>query len=257
MAADQGRKVFVIGIGAGDPEHLTVGAVRALNEVDVVFLVDKGGPGSELRDARLRLCDGVMEPGHRYRVEEVELDAVRNRGAGPYDESIAALRAQRVAAYAALIASLGEDETGAFLVWGDPTLYDGTLAILDEVRAKASVRFEVEVVPGISSIAALAARHGVALNRAGENVLITSGRRLAKDGIPDSVDNVVVMLDAHGAWEDVDEDFAVWWGAFVGMPNESLARGSVGTSRAEIARERERLRDEKGWLFDTFLLRRR
>jgi hypothetical protein len=36
-----------------------------------------------------------------------------------------------------------------------------------------------------------------------------------------------------------------------------LARGTVGTSRADIARERERLRDEHGWLFDTFLLRRR
>jgi precorrin-6A synthase len=257
MAADQGRKVFVIGIGAGEPEHLTVGAVRAMNEMDVVFLADKGGPGSSLREARLRLCDHVIEPSHRYRIEEVEVDAISDRGDGAYDESIAALRAQRVAAYTRLVASLGDDETGAFLVWGDPTLFDGTLAILDEVRAEATVTFAVEVIPGVSSVSALAARHGVALNRAGENVLITSGRRLAKDGIPDSVDNVVVMLDAHGAWEGVDGDLAVWWGAFVGMPGESLARGTVRTSRREIARERERLRDERGWLFDTFLLRRR
>ena len=86
----------------------------------------------------------------------------------------------RVAAYERLVENLGPNETGAFLVWGDPTLYDGTLAILDDVHATGRVEFSVEVVPGISSVSALAARHGVALNRAGESVLITTGRRLAR-----------------------------------------------------------------------------
>ena len=36
------RKVSIIGIGAGDPRHMTVQAIEALNAVDVVFLLDKG-----------------------------------------------------------------------------------------------------------------------------------------------------------------------------------------------------------------------
>ena len=99
-------------------------------------------------------------------------------------------------------------------------MYDGTLAILDDVRANGQVDFTVEVVPGISSVSALAARHGVALNRAGESILITTGRRLARDGVPDDVDNIVVMLDAHDAWRGLDDDYDVWWSAFTGMAGE-------------------------------------
>ena len=161
------RRVLVVGIGPGDPEQLTLRAVRALNETDAVFVVDKGESAAELREARLQLCERVIDPAHSYRVVEAALDPVSKRGDRPYDEAIAKWRHERVDAYERLISGLAPNETGAFLVWGDPAFYDGTLAILDDVRAKDNVEFTVEVVPGISSVSALAARHGVALNRAG------------------------------------------------------------------------------------------
>jgi precorrin-6A synthase len=257
MGRFEGRRVLVVGIGSGDPAHLTLGAVRALNETDAVFIVDKGEGGADLREARRQLCERVIDPGHSYRTVEVALDAVSERGEGPYSDAIAAWRHERVAAYEQLIDDLGHDETGAFLVWGDPTLYDGTLAILDDVRARGRVQFAVEVVPGISSVAALAARHCVALNRAGESVLITTGRRLARDGVPGTVDNIVVMLDAHDAWHDLGDDYDVWWAAFTGMSGERLVAGRLGEQRDTIDHERARARAEHGWLFDTFLFRRR
>ena len=58
-------------------------------------------------------------------------------------------------------------KVGGFLVWGDPMLYDSTLRILERLSV------EVEVIPGITAIQALAARHKIALNRIGEPVLIT------------------------------------------------------------------------------------
>ena len=142
-------------------------------------------------------------------------------------------------------------------MWGDPTLYDGTLAILDDVRANGHVEFAVEVIPGISSVSALAARHGVALNRSGEAILITTGRRLARDGVPDAIDNVVVMLDAHDAWRAFGDDYDVWWSAFTGMAANGRLRDRLGEQRDVIDRERTRARVERGWLFDTFLFRRR
>jgi precorrin-6A synthase len=257
MGRAEGRRVLVVGIGPGDPEHLTVGAVRALNETDAVFLVDKGPAGADLRDARRQLCERVIDPAHPYRIIEVALDAVRDRGEGPYADAIAGWRQERVVAYERLIAGLGPNETGAFLVWGDPTLYDGTLAILDDVRANGHVLFGVEVIPGISSVSALAARHGVALNRSGEAILITTGRRLARDGVPETIDNVVVMLDAHDAWRALGDEYDVWWSAFTGMNGERSVAGTLGEQREVIDRERTRARVERGWLFDTFLFRRR
>ena len=249
------RRVLVVGIGAGDPEHLTLGAVRALNEADAVFLVDKGDAGADLRRARLDLCQRVIDARHRYRVVEVELGAVRDRHDGEYTAAVAAWRAARVDAYGELVAGLDEGERGAFLVWGDPTLYDGTLDVLAEVRAAGGVAFDVEVVPGISSVSALAARHGVALNRPGQSVQITTGRRLAGEGMPDGADNVVVLLDVHEAWDQLDDDLEIWWGAFVGLPGERLVAGRLGDQRATIERERAAARS-RGWLFDTYLVRR-
>jgi precorrin-6A synthase len=257
MGRAEGRHVLVVGIGSGDPDHLTVGAVRALNETDAVFIVDKGAAASDLRDARRQLCERVIDPAHSYRVVEVALDAVRDRGAGSYDEAVAGWRDERVVAYERLIGGLGPDETGAFLVWGDPTLYDGTLAILDDVRASGHLQFAIDVIPGISSVSALAARHGVALNRSGEAILITTGRRLARDGVPDAIDNVVVMLDAHDAWRAFGDDYDVWWSAYTGMSGERSLAGRLGEQREVIDRERTRARVERGWLFDTFLFRRR
>ena len=49
------RRVLVIGIGAGDPDHLTVQAIKALNQVDVFFVVDKGDDDQDL--VRLRQAD--------------------------------------------------------------------------------------------------------------------------------------------------------------------------------------------------------
>ncbi len=249
------RRVLLVGIGAGDPDHLTLGAVRALNRADVVFLVDKGPVAEDLRARRRALLDQVVEPGRTPRVVERTLTAVRDRDRSRYDAGVEAWRAERLDAYRDLVAGLGPDETGAFLVWGDPTLYDGTLAILDDARA--GMDFEVEVVPGISSVSALAARHGVALNRVGEAVQLTTGRRLVDEGLPAGVDNVVVLLDAHEAWRVLDEDLHIWWGAFVGMENEILVSGRLGDVRDEIAARREQGEQEAGWMFDTYLVRRR
>jgi precorrin-6A synthase len=251
------RTVSLVGIGAGDPEHLTLGAVRAIERADVVFLVDKGRVAGDMARHRRAVCEQVLA-GRTARPRFVErtLTAVRDRDRSGKGTGVPAWRAERVRAYEELIAGLGADEVGAFLLWGDPTLYDGTLAILDEVRARGAVDFAVEVVPGISSVSSLAARHRVPLNRLGEAVQLTTGRRLVDHGLPDSVDTVAVLLDAHQAWRHLDDELHIWWGAFVGMPDEVLVAGRLGDVRGEISAQREAGKRRLGWMFDTYLLRR-
>ena len=43
------RKLSIIGIGAGNPDYITVQATKALETLDVVFLIDKGEEKDELR----------------------------------------------------------------------------------------------------------------------------------------------------------------------------------------------------------------
>ena len=43
-----GRRILIIGIGAGNPEHITIQAINALKKIDVLFLTDKGEDKSDL-----------------------------------------------------------------------------------------------------------------------------------------------------------------------------------------------------------------
>jgi precorrin-6A synthase len=252
------RTICVIGIGAGDPEHLTLQAVAAMNRVDVFFLIEKGEVTGELAQLRATLLDRhVTRP---YRVV-VARDPERDRSAATerYAEAVADWQERREALYARMIADeLDDGACGAFLVWGDPALYDGTLRMLERLRERGSVPFDVVSIPGISSVQALAAAHRVVLNRVGRPFLVTTGRRLAAEGLPPGVDDAVVMLDAAGAFAGLpDPDLEIYWGAYVGTPDEVLVRGDLQQVKDEIVRMRGELRDRKGWLMDTYLLRRR
>jgi precorrin-6A synthase len=249
------RTVLVIGIGAGDPDHLTVQAIKAMNRVDVFFVVDKGDGARELTRLRHEICERFVErPG--YRIVAVP-DPPRDRAAASYRPAVEDWRRRRAELWArTLRQELGTDGCGAFLVWGDPSLYDSTLDVLQRILADGSLEFDHQVVPGISSVQALAASHRVALNRVGGPVHITTGRRLA-DTFPDHSDNVVVMLDAACSFEGLaDQDLYIYWGAYVGTDDELLVSGKLADVAAEIRATREAARARKGWIMDTYLLRR-
>jgi precorrin-6A synthase len=249
------RRVLVIGIGAGDPEQLTVQAVRLLPEVDVFFFLDKGDAKQDLVDARQAMLDRYLDPGG-YRVVTVP-DVDRDRTPADYPGTVAAWRTGRADLYAGLIAGLGDDEVGAILAWGDPTLYDNTVPVLAEVADRGEVPFDFQVVPGISSVSALVARHRTPLNRIGGPVQITTGRRLAEDGFPAGVDDLVVMLDSRCAFTRfIGEAVDIYWGAYLGTPDEIVVAGPVGEVAEHIQRVRADARARKGWIMDTYLLRR-
>ncbi len=53
---------------------------------------------------------------------------------------------------------MADGECGAFLVWGDPTLYDSTIRIIEVIASSGRHSLGYEVIPGISSAQALAAQ---------------------------------------------------------------------------------------------------
>jgi precorrin-6A synthase len=181
----------------------------------------------------------------------------RDRTATSYEPAVRAWHEQRSGLYERLIGKeLGEDECGAFLVWGDPSLYDSTVRIIDQIITRGTVAFEYEVIPGISAIQALAARHKIALNRIGRSIHITTGRKIA-EGLPNNVDDVIVMLDADCSFKAInDSDIDIYWGAYIGTEDEILAAGNLRELMHDIERMRAEAKARKGWIMDTYLLRK-
>jgi precorrin-6A synthase len=248
------RKLYIIGIGSGNPEHITVQAIKALNEVDVFFVLNKGDAKSDLMRLRKEICERYIdEPS--YRTVEI-VDPQRDPSITSYTQRVEAWHQQRALIYEDLIGKeLKEDECGAFLVWGDPSLYDSTLRVIDHIIARGIVRFDHEVIPGITSIQALAARHKITLNGIGESICITTGRQLSP-GLVAGSENVVVMLDGKCSFREVlDQDVEIYWGAYVGSDKEILLSGRLTEKLETIEVARSAAREKNGWVMDTYLLR--
>jgi len=112
------------------------------------------------------------------------------------------------------------------------------------------------VIPGITAVQALAARHRIALNRVAEPVALTTGRKLA-EGFPPGIDSVVVLLDGEETYRRfADQDVDIYWGAYLGTPDEILVKGKVSKVADEIHRRRTAARQANGWIMDTYLMRR-
>ncbi len=247
---------WVIGIGSGNPDHLTTEAVKAMNAVDLFLVADKGETKHDLADLRRRLCRAVIDHDH-YRFVELE-DPPRDRTPEDYDAAVSAWHGQRAARYLETIqAELPDGGDVGFLVWGDPAFYDSTIRV---AQSLAGPDFDVDlrVVPGISSLQLLAAAHKIVLNQVGQPVHVTTGRRLLEEYTADLGD-VLVMLDGGLACADLvplHPDLTIYWGAQLGLTDECLMAGRLADVIDDIQRERERIREHRGWVLDTYLLRR-
>ncbi|VVM81240.1 hypothetical protein PS684_02089 [Pseudomonas fluorescens] len=249
------KQLLVIGIGAGNPDYITMQAVKALNRVDVFFLMDKGQSKDKLIDLRREICERYIDdPDYRF-VEAHSPE--RERGDVDYTASVDELNRAKQQAFERLINDqLSDDQCGGFLVWGDPALYDSTVRILQTILASGACAFEFEVIPGITSVQALAAQHKVPLNTIGHSIEITTGRRLAAGQVSDA-DSLVVMLDAEDSYQRVaDQQTEIYWGAYLGTPDEILISGRLADVAEEIGRVRKAARAEHGWIMDTYLLRK-
>jgi precorrin-6A synthase len=247
------RKLFVIGIGVGDPDHITMQAIKALNQVDVFLIPDKGAEKAALRTLRTTICERFIENGD-YR--SVGIDIPQRASDGDYLAGVDQWHGRLAELYGgAFERELGEDEVGGMLVWGDPAIYDSSLRIIERVRANG-LALEVKVIPGISSVQVLAAKHRIALNQIGESVVLTTGRKLA-EGFPDQFGSVVVLLDGAQAFADLTEpDLEVFWGAYLGTEHEILRSGKLADVKDEIETVRKEARQRHGWIMDTYLLRK-
>ncbi len=246
-------ELTLIGIGTGNPDHVTMQAVKAMNAAELILIPLKGADKADLAGLRQEICRScITNPSTRI----ASFDLPERDPAIPdylarvndWHDEIAALW------LASIRANLpwGGGKV-AFLVWGDPSLYDSTLRIAGRLTLPLSRR----VIPGITAIQALCAAHAIPLNAVGAPVQITTGRQLRDHGWPVGVDRIVVMLDGDCAFQGLDpKGVTIWWGAFLAMPEQILMHGPLASTGPEIIAARTDARARHGWIMDIYLLER-
>lgn len=252
------KKIYLIGIGPGSPDYLTIQAINTMKKVDVFFFLEKEQRKGyeDFIKIRKKILERYLNSG-TYRVVMAKIPK-RKKGNNPYIEETNVWRRETASIIAGLIKNEMKDgENGALLILGDPSLYDGHLEMLQHILREGIINFEYEVIPGITSVQVLTARHKIPLNRIGEPIVITTGRKL-KECKVNKVINTVVLLDSHSTFERFkDSDIDIYWAGYLGTEDEILVSGKLKEKISDIKKIRMESKNKKGWLMDTYILRRR
>ena len=247
--------LFLVGIGTGNLGHVTQQAVNILSSSDIIMVPKKGIEKSDLADLRYQICHQLL--GSKT-PPIFEFDIPKRASEGEYLENVdnwheAIAHAWKSTIDQARLTQKRRVKKVALLVWGDPSLYDSTLRIAERLDPIPSVK----VVPGITSIQALAAAHQIPINDLGASFLVTTGRRLLEEGFPKDYNKVVVMLDGNCSFNSLKgANFYIWWGAYLGMPNQIIYSGNLDDVADVIVKERKKARDKHGWIMDTYLIKK-
>lgn len=241
------RDLWLIGIGTGSPAHVTAEGMQALRDAAVILIPEKGAGKDDLAGLRRAI---LKASGSEAKV--IAFDYPVRDPALPYQDRVAAWHDEIARRWQKAMAEATGTGPVALLVWGDPSLYDSTMRIAERLSPSPKIR----VVSGITAIQALTAAHCIPLNTVNGPVTITTGRRLRDVGWPEGAETLVVMLDGQAEFQTLDPDLRIWWGAFLGMPEQILIARRLGDVAMQIVETRAKARAEHGWIMDTYLLRK-
>jgi len=171
-------KLYGVGIGPGDPELITIKAKRVLKESDVVAVpkAEEGKPSLALAIAKEAMGEGK---------ELLELIFPMC-----YDGNT--LKKSRSAAILKIRDRLDCGKNVAFATLGDPTVYSTYMYIHKLLRADG---YDAEIIPGITSFCASAAKAGISLGENREAIAIVPSAYECEnlENILRSFDSIVLM----------------------------------------------------------------
>jgi len=157
-------RLIGVGTGPGDPELLTLKAVRVLGEADVVAHFAKAGRAGNARAT----VEALMRPGVVELPLHYPVTTEAPPGAAGYDGPIAGFFAE---AAAAVEAHLAEGRTVAVLSEGDPLFYGSYM----HLHVRLAPRWPAEVVPGITAMSGCWSQAGLPLVQGDEVLTVLPG----------------------------------------------------------------------------------
>lgn len=151
-------KLIGVGTGPGDPDLLTLKAVKAIQQADVVAYFAKQGNASNARAIVADLINGQIEEQLGYPVT-TEIDR-------RHEDYKAATSAFYAAAAGRIAAHLDDGKTVAVLSEGDPLFYGSYM----HIHVRLATRYPTEVIPGITAMSGCWSQAGLPLVQ-GDDIL--------------------------------------------------------------------------------------
>ena len=252
--------IRLIGIGTGNPDHITLEAIKFLEKSDLILMPKKKGFGKKtLLDLRSFIFSNFLKNNRPF-TQEFHMPE-RDKNISNYLERVKKWHSEIAQKWLNEINNFKNKSNKsnlkiALMIWGDPSLYDSSIRIFSHLK-ESHQNYSLKVIPGITAIQALTSAHQIPINSVGKEFLITTGRGLRSKGWPNSIDTVIVMLDDRCSFNFLDSvDTFIYWGAYLGMQEELLFSGKINQVGSQIADARASAREKYGWIMDTYLLRK-
>ena len=252
--------LYGIGLGPGDPELLTLKALRLLSRLPVIFYPAYGdSPGGyalsilQQAFAQSDLDWGRQQPGQGGQVTMGQGPSLMARCrplATPMARGAEVERPHWDAAAQVVGQVLQRGQNAAFITEGDPLLYS-TFIHLCEALAAQFPAAPVEVIPGVSSVTAAAARARFPLARADDRVAV-----IPATYDPDQLGHVlatfdtVVLMKVSRVLDRLIDILAAQ-----GLVQNAVLVERCGTPEERIVRELVSLRGQRVHYFSLILVR--
>ena len=248
-------ELFLVGIGTGNPAHITIQAIQQLKAADILIIPRKGDSKSDLANLRYQICNELLEENTPPLFEfdlPVRDETKRYLSAvETWHDAIADIWADCIKTAKQNLDR--EINSVGLLIWGDPSLFDSSLRIAQRLKPTPNIT----VTPGITAVQALTAAHKIPVNEIGKPFIVTTGRQLVESGFPDGIDTAIIMLDGNCAFKTLEmELYHIWWGAYLGMEQEVLIEGNLAEVSVLIVETRRKRRKMHGWIMDSYMLQR-
>jgi precorrin-2/cobalt-factor-2 C20-methyltransferase len=227
---------YGVGVGPGDPELITRKAERVLAAVDWIFLPAGARGGSGF--AR-RIVEPLGLPPGKFR--PVRLCMSRDRGADQQAYHSAA---------GEIVTELRRGKSAAWITEGDPLFYSTFLHLYAEMRRFPEVK--IEIVPGVTSTSAAAARAGVPVARLDEKVAVVPAA-YGVERLPALLDEfaTVFLLKVNSVFDRL-------LGALASLPRpvQTVYVERVGTPAERVIEDLGSLRGQELPYFSLVILRK-
>ncbi len=242
------KKLYLLGIGPGDPKYLTQEAKELIERLSLFLVPQKVGAKEELTEKRTSLLKRIKGSTH---YEIIYLPFPEREKGSNYRESVKEWRLKKAQILKNALLKIDTEEAG-FLIWGDPTIYDGHIDILKIIESELTI--EWEVIPGLSSFQVLAAKGKLSLTELSTPLSFHTPRTLRK--LKHIEHPVVVFLDNYETFNLFKkEPLQILWGAYVGTEDEVYVKGPLIDKAEEIKKARKNYKEKKGYLMEIYLLK--
>lgn len=244
-------RLYVIGVGPGDPELLTLKAVRILRQVPCIFVPKGREEGTSLA---LSIVRKELELEGKEIVEAyfpmMKTAPAADRGSRNADAD-RELETKWNEAVNAVLSRLDRGGDAAFITIGDPGIYSTFFYLYDRLLER-SPDLSIEIVPGISSITAAAGRAGISLGLGNERIAILPANYL--DNLQETLGrfDTVVLMKVNKVFDSV-RDMLVR----TGLAANAVYVARAGMDDERIVKDITKVRNEDLDYFSLVIVRKR